>query len=84
MASYPMPDHARSLRRLFLGQRQELLCQLAADIAIEGQIVRCPEAIEDGEQYQRVFRGLSESFSPLHEHARPFERRLGFRGRVIF
>ncbi len=79
-----MPDHERDRRSLLLGERQELRRKLAQRVAIERHIVRDPEAIEDGEQQQRVFERLSERFGLFDQQARPLHGRLGFRRGMTF
>ena len=58
-----MPDHERDGRPLLLGKGQELRRKIAKSVAIKCNIVRGPEAVEDREQHQRVFRRFSERFS---------------------
>ena len=79
-----MPDHQRDGRPLLLGERQELRRKLAHRVAIERDIVRDPEAVEDREQQQRVFGRLSERFSLLDQQTCPLYSCLGFRRRVPF
>src|SRR5262249_51677722 len=77
-----MSNHERVCRRVPLCERQELRCEIAKDIAIEGHIVRYPEAVADGEQQQRIFGSLSQRFSLLAQQTCPLLSRLGFcRGR---
>ena len=65
-----MPDHERDCRPLLLSERQELLCKLARQVAIECHIVRDPEAVEDRKQQQGIFGRLSERFSLFDQQAR--------------
>ena len=65
-----MPDHERNCRTLLLGERQELRRKLAHDIAVERDVVRDPEAVEDRKQQQRVFGRLSECFSLFDQQTR--------------
>ena len=55
-----MAQHERDCRPLFLGERHELRRKLAHHVAIERDNVRDPDAVEDREQQQRVFRRLPE------------------------
>src|SRR6516225_2311013 len=73
-----MPDHERDGRALLLGERKEMICQIAADIAVKNYIVRSPETIEDQEQQQWIVGRLSESFSLFDQELRPFHSRLSF------
>ena len=77
-----MPDHERDCRPLLLGERQELRRKLAHSVAVERDIVRDPEAVEDREQQQRVFGRLSERFSLFDQQTCPLHRRFGFRRRI--
>ena len=54
-----MAEHARERPLLFFSKREELRRVITNYIAIERYIVRDPETIEDGEQQQLVFDGLS-------------------------
>ena len=49
MTHQAMPDHQRNRRGLFLRERQELRRKLAHHVAVECDVVRHPEAVEDGE-----------------------------------
>src|SRR5262249_7182094 len=73
-----MPGHERDGRALLLGERKEMICQIAADIAVKSYIVRSPETIEDQEQQQWIVGRLSESFSFFDQEACPFDGRLSF------
>jgi len=74
-----VPYHERNSRPLLLGQRQELLCKLARQVAVERQAAGEPEAVENGEQQQRVFGRLSDGFSLFDQQTRTLCGRLGFR-----
>jgi hypothetical protein len=50
------------------------------DIAIECHIVRCSQAVADGEKKQRIFGRLSQRFSLVDQQVRLLLSRLGFRG----
>jgi hypothetical protein len=79
-----MPNHERDYRPLLLRERQELRREIANDIAIECQTVRGPEAVEDREQQQRIFRRLSERFSLLDQQTCLLRSRLGFGSGIAF
>ena len=51
-----MPDHEGACRLLLFGERQELRRKLTYGVAVERHEARGPEAVEDREQQQRVFR----------------------------
>ena len=51
---------------------------------LNATIVRDPEAVEDREQQQRVFRRLSERFRLFDQQTCPLHSRLGFRRRISF
>ena len=53
-------------------------------VAIERDIVRDPEAVEDREQQQRVFGRLSERFGLFDQQTCPLDSRLGFRRSIPF
>ena len=53
-------------------------------VAVERHIVRDPEAVEDGEQQQRVFGRLSERFSLFDQQTCPLRSRLSFRRGIAF
>ena len=55
-----------------------------SDIAIEGDKVRDPDAVEDREQQQRIFRRLSERFSLFDQQTCLLRSRLGFWGGIPF
>ena len=77
-------DHERHRRPLLLGERQELSRKLAHHVAVERDKVRDPEAVEDREQQQRVFRRLSERFSLFDQQRARSSSRPGFRRRIAF
>ena len=79
-----MSNHERDCRPLLLRERQELRREIATDIAIGCQIVRCPEGPEDREQQQRVFGRLSQRFGLLDQQTCPFDSRPGFGGGTPF
>ena len=79
-----MPYHERDGRALLLGKRQELRRKLAHHIAVERDIARDPETIEDGEQHQRVIGRFSKRFRPLDQRACQIERRLRLGRRMAF
>jgi predicted ATPase len=54
-----MPDHERRCRFLLLGERHELGCKLSHHVAVECDVARRPEAVEDRKQQQWVFGRLS-------------------------
>jgi hypothetical protein len=74
-----MPNHERDRRPLLLGEGEELRGKIARDVAFERHGVRDPEAVEDGEQQQRVFRALSERFSSFDQKMCSLRSGLGFR-----
>src|SRR6516225_8872682 len=74
-----MANHARDRRPLLLGEGEELRGEIARDVALERHRVRDPEAVQDGEQQQRVFGALSERFSSFDQEMCPFRSGLGFR-----
>ena len=70
-----MPDHERSTVALcFSRERQELRRKLAHNIAIERDVIRDPEAVEDRKQQQRIFGRLAERFSLFDQQARLLQR----------
>ena len=64
-------------RPLLLREGEELPSKIARDVAFEGHGVRDPEAMENGEQQQRVFGPLSERLSSLDQNMGLLRRRLG-------
>jgi hypothetical protein len=68
----------------FSASRQELLCKFAHQAAVEGRAACDPEAVEDGEQQQRVFGGLTERFSLFDQQTCPLRGRLGLRRGIAF
>ena len=60
-AHQAMPHHAQDRRSLLLSERQELNREFAKHVAA-GDKVRDKKTVEDREQQQRVFRGLTEGF----------------------
>ena len=79
-----MPDHERDGRPLLLRERQELRREIAHSVAIECHMVRGPEAVEDGEQQQRIFGRFSQRFSVLDQQTCLIESSLGFRRGIAF
>ena len=79
-----MANHERHRCPLLLGERQELRGALTQNIAVEGDLVRDREAVEDREQQQWVFGRLAERFSIFDQQTCPLCSRLGFRRRVPF
>ena len=79
-----MPDHERDCRPLLLGERQELRRKLAQSVAVERDEARDPEAVEDREQQQRIFGGLSERFGLFDQQPCPLRSCLGFRRSISF
>jgi len=79
-----MPNHERDCRPLLLRECQELRREIATDIAIECHMVRYPEGVEDREQQQRIFGGLSQRFGLLDQRACLLRSRPGFRGGIAF
>ena len=77
-----MPYHKRSGGILLLRERQELSGKLKRNLAVELDKLRDPQAVKDGEQQQRIFRGLSERARLFHQRARPLDRGSGFWRRV--
>jgi hypothetical protein len=49
-AHVAMPDHERNRSAPFLGECQEMSCEVETDVGIKGQNVCRPDAEEDGEQ----------------------------------
>src|SRR5262249_46959830 len=74
----------RSRRPLLLGERQELRRKPEYHVAVERHIVRDPEAVENREQQQRVFGGLSERFGLFDQQMRPLHCGLGLRRGIPF
>ena len=68
----------RGLRRL------ELLGKFTHHIAVEGEQVCHPEAVEDREQQQRIFGRLSECFSLFDQQTCPLRGHLSFRRSIPF
>src|SRR6516165_1677834 len=79
-----MPDHERNGRPLRLRERQELCRKLAYHVALEGDVVRDPEAVENRKQQQRILRGLSERLRLFDQQTCLINSRLGFRSSVSF
>src|SRR5271166_3051899 len=79
-----MPEHERYRGSLFLSKRQELRREVATDIAVERHEVCHPETVEDGEQQQWVFGGLTQRFRSLDKQACLLDGRFGFRRRIAF
>ena len=65
-----MPDQKRGCRTLLLGERQELRRKLAHNIAVECDVARDPEAVENREQQQRVIGRLSKRFGLFDQQTR--------------
>src|SRR4029077_11975275 len=74
----------RSRGSLFLGECQELRCKLTYGVAVERHIIRDPNAVESGEQQQRVFGRLSERFSVFYQQTCSLRSRRGFRCSIAF
>ena len=74
-----MPDHERASRALLFRQRQKLGGELTHHVAVEGDKVRDPQAIKNGEQQEGIFRRLSESLRSFDEKTRPVDGGSGFR-----
>ena len=79
-----MPDHQRSRGFLFLSKRQELGGEIATYIAIECHDVCGEDTLENREQQQRVFRGLSEHISLFEQQTRLLYGGFGFRRSKTF
>src|SRR6516165_7715938 len=79
-----MPDHERNGRPLRLRERQELCRKLAYHVALEGDVVRDPEAVENREQQQRIFGGLSERLRLFDQQTCLVNSRFGFGSSVSF
>ena len=69
---------------LLLCKCQELRGELAHHVAIECNVVRDPEAVEDREQQQRVFGRFSKRFGLFDQQTCPLNSRLGFRRGISF
>src|SRR5580692_1064351 len=74
----------RSRGSLFLGACQELRCKLTHSVAVECDITRDPNAVESGEQQQRVFGRLSERFSLFYQQTCSLRSGRGFRRGIAF
>src|SRR6516225_2004968 len=74
----------RSRRPLLLGERQELRRKPEYHVAVERYIVCDPEAVENREQQQRVFGGLSERFGLFDQQMRLLHCGLGLRRGIPF
>ena len=72
-----VPDHARDRGALVLGKDVKLLRKLARHVALERHAVADPEAVEDGEQQQRIVGGLPERLRLLDQETRLLERCFG-------
>src|SRR5437660_1488985 len=79
-----MPNHERNWRPFLFGERQELRRKVVQRVAIECHEAHGTDAVEDGEQEQRVFGRLSECFSLFYQHTCPLRSCLGFRGGITF
>lgn len=77
-----MPGHPWHYCLLFLGERKKLRRKLTHQVAVKGHIIRNPEAIQDREQQQWVFKRLAKRFRAFDQNMRPFYSRFGF-GRGI-
>ena len=62
----------------FSASARNSVARFAQHVAVERHIVRHPEAVEDREQQQRIFRRLSERLSLFDQKTRPLNCRLGF------
>jgi hypothetical protein len=67
IAHKAMPNHQGSCCSLFLGQREELRCELAHHIAVERDIIGDPEAVKDSKQQQRLIEWFSDRLCLLHQ-----------------
>ena len=74
-----MPNHERNGRSLLLRRAPETRSKLAQHIAVERYRFAVPKAVEDREQQQRVFGGLTERLSLFDQQMCPLRSRLGFR-----
>src|SRR6476620_10344826 len=79
-----MSDHQRTRGFLFLSKRQELDGEIATYIAIECHDVCGEDTVENREQQQRVFRGLSEHISLFEQQTRLLYGGFGFRRSKTF
>jgi len=79
-----MPDHERDRCALFLGERQKLRRKAAYYVAAERHIICDPKGIEDRENQQWIFRGLSHRFSLFNQYTCFLRGRFGFRRSLSF
>jgi hypothetical protein len=79
-----MSNYEREGRPLLLSEREELRRKGAHRVAVERHIVRSPDAVEDRDQQQWVFRRLSERFSLFDQQTCLLLSRFGFRRRMPF
>src|SRR6516165_5754654 len=79
-----MPEHERDGRPLLHGQSEELRRELTDHVAVERYKIRDPTAVQDREQYQRIFGRLSECFSLFDQQTCSLCSRLRFRRSIPF
>src|SRR5262252_3046467 len=72
-----MPDHERNGRPLPLRERKELRRKLAYYVALERDVVRDPEAVENRKQQQRILRGVSDRLRLFDQQTCLINGRLG-------
>ncbi len=76
------PDHEGPGRALFFRQRRKLGGERTHHVAVEGDKVRDPHAIENGEQQHGIFSRLSESVRSFDEKTRPVDGGSGLWRRI--
>src|SRR6201981_735171 len=79
-----MPNHNWDCSPLLLRQPQDVCCEIAQSLAVEGHQIRYPEGVQNREQQQRVYGRLSERFGLLDQQTSLLCCRLGFRGGIAF
>src|SRR5215475_3630374 len=73
-----MPGNEGPRRCLLLRERQELDGKLTRRLAVKRHVILHPEAVEHGEQQQRIFGRLPERFSVSDQQTCPLDGCLGF------
>lgn len=79
-----MTDHQRDFHPLLLGEAEKPRRQLAHHVAIEGDVVRGPDAVEDNKQQQRIFGRLAERVGAFNQQTGLLFGRLSFRSGKSF
>src|SRR6516225_2314378 len=79
-----MPYHERNGRPLPLCERQELRRKLAYHVALERDVVRDPQAVENRKLQQRILGGLSKRLRLFDQQTRLLNSRFGFGSSVSF